>query len=425
MSDLTVSNKASHILSLAEEFGINLQDDMSTMLYSGGESKYTNYRRPKEVRTIFDAHKLDGVIKWTEPDFDGAPSERVAETLYIPRDDGSEPKEINGITELRGLVVNYQQQDRLSYFDGEKTQTLCSVIGVRNKEGDYVRDLPGHPYGMKYEFEKDRVTGKWKVADTKPDPIVEKLGLVGFRGERVTSCADCIRCGMSTELVAGLGENGADKKISCEPRGKLYFAVFEVGFTTKVKSDDTGVKGKAKFVNQFTTYEVKDLVDFGGEPIGDFILIEVPMSKSSIQGKYVKGDDKKKDLEKSVDGYQSYVRQLAYDYKDPRNPMSNPRVHFTSLTFKKHPFAPTFQANFDTLGVASVEQFKSSLEYWQDEVAPRELEILNVVNLNEVESDGTINITARATEAPVPAPRKVEAVVEVVSSDVEDEEMPF
>lgn len=421
MSDMTLSKSATDILSLAQEFGIDLKDDMSTMLYSGGESKYTNYDRPKQIRQAFDTHKLDGQIKWTEIDYDGNPENRSAEVLYEPDPNGGEPRPLQAITELRGVIVNYQQRDELRYYDGERTQTLCSVIGYTKPDGTVVRDLPSNPYSMKHSFEQDRSTKKWSVNTEKPNKVVEQLGLVGYRGERVTSCAECIRCGMSTEVIAGIGDNGADKKISCEPRGKLHLAVFEVSLVKKVKADETGIKGKAKFIDQKVTYRISDLVDFAGESIGDFILIEVPMSKSSIQGKYVKGTDNKKDEDKSIDGYEGFVRNLNYTYKDPRNPMSNPKVHYVGLTFRKHPVAPTFQAHFESLGTASIDQFKAGNLYWQEAIGTKEIETLEVENIQAIQGDGTINITSQVV-AEVPG---MKTVIEVVNDDVEDDELPF
>lgn len=424
-SDLTLTTDGSDFLAMAEELGIPLQEEMSVDLYSGGRSPFTSYLRPKNIRSIYDAHKLDGQIRWTEEDYDGNPDNRTAEILYTPDANGGDPRPIQGIIELRGIVVSYQQRDELRYFDGERTQTLCSVIGYTQPNGTIVRDLPSKPYGMKHSFVQDRATKKWSVDTTKPNQAVERLGLVGYRGERTTSCAECIRCGMSSEIIEGIGDNGADKKISCEPRGKLFMAVYEVSVMQRVKQkNEGGVKGKAKVVSQLTTYKVADLVDLGGDPIGDFIFIEVPMSKSSIKGNYVKGEDRKKDEEKSVDGFETYVRNLEMTYKDPRNPLRSPKCHWTSLKYKKNFFAPTFQAHFTSLGSAGIEEFKKAVVEWKTVVPVRTVEELELEEVQSIEVDGTINVVSQAVaeSTPKPAPMKK---VEVVEDEITLDEIPF
>ena len=120
------------------------------------------------------------------------------------------------------------------------------------------------------------MANKWSVNTTSPAKEVDKLGLVGYRGERPTSCAECIKRGMSTEVIPGIGENGADKKISCEARGKLFFAVFEVETKSRKKSAKSGIKGKADFTDENDVHLISDLVNGEGEPIGSMFLLEVP-----------------------------------------------------------------------------------------------------------------------------------------------------
>ena len=391
MSDITLDTKGSDFLKLAQEFGVNLNNDMSSNLYSGnGGSKYTGYHKPKNIRSIFDAHKLDGVIKWTEQINDGNPANRTAEVLYKKDPNGGEPREISGIIEMRGIVVNYQQKDELRYFDGEKTQTLCSVIGYR-QDKKLVKKLPETPYGMKHSFVQNRATKKWSVDFYKPNNAVELLDLVGFRGERPTSCVDCIRAGQSTEMIPEIGENGSGKTIVCEPRGRLFMAVFEVVIKTKSKSSGE-IKGKSVYVDSLESLPIKDLVNLDNEAIGDYLLIEVPLSKSSVKGSYVKGLDGKKDVDKSVDGYEAYVRNLIYTYKDERSPLRQPIVHQTSLTYKKNPYAPTFQANFASLGTANIEWFKQAVIGWKEQLPTKTIEEIEVEPIQAIDPDGTINI---------------------------------
>ena len=240
-----MDSNSSDLLALAESLDIDLSQGNSDF-FSGGQSKMTAYSKPKNIRTVYDSHKSDGVIKWTPVDFSGDPTTREEEYLFVADPGGGDPRDLGQVIEVRGLIVDYQQRDELRYYDGEKTNILCSVIGYENN-GSVVKDLPRMPYGMKYNFEKDKSSNKWSVNDRSPSKEVEKLGLVGYRGERPTSCAECIKCGMSTEVIPGIGENGSDKKISCEARAKLFIAVFEVAVRKKVKSE-TKVKGKATFV---------------------------------------------------------------------------------------------------------------------------------------------------------------------------------
>jgi len=413
---IPMSGNSSDLLALAEELDIDL-DQGQNDFFSGGQSKMTSYSKPKTIRTIFDSHNSKGVIKWTPAGFSGDPTSREEEYLFVPDENGGEPRDLGNVVEVRGLIVDYQQRDELRYYDGEKTNILCSVIGYENN-GSVVKDLPRVPYGMKHTFEKDKGTGKWSVNDTKPNPAVEKLGLVGYRGERPTSCAECIKCGMSTEVIPGIGDNGADKKISCEARAKLFMAVFEVAVKKKVKEEGK-VKGKAAFVDTLVVTKVSDLLDLNGESIGDFFLLEVPMSKSSIQGKYVKNAQGKKDVEGTVEGYESFARGLTYQFKNPKDPLRLPKFHYTKLTFRENPGkAPTFQADFRSLGAVTPDQFKSAHAEWTAQVPERTVETLDVEPIQRMQQDGTIDVAVAAVVDTTPAMRTVTEVVNEVDEDV-------
>jgi len=412
MSELApLSANSNDLLALAADLGIEM-DNTLDQVYSAGPSKYTNYVRPSGIRTLYDAHALKGQLTWTEQGFSGKPDEREAEELFKTKEGLDEPIPVGAIIGLRGIVVNYQQRDELRYYDGEKTNIICSVVGYK-KNDEIVRDLPNVPYGMKYTFVKD-AAGKWGVDTTAPNRIVGALGLVGMRGERPTSCEECIKCGMSTEMRTM--SDGTDKKISCEARGKLYFAVFEVETKSRKKNGTKGIKGKADFTDENEVHLVSDLVNAEGDPIGPMFLLEVPMSKSSIQGKYVKNDKGGKDVEASVDGYESFNKNLSYQFKDKRDPLRNPLFHYTRLTYRKNPGkAQTFQADFRSLGGASAERFKEAISMWRENIPERTVETLQLDPVQSMQVDGTINVVASA----VSEPRNVtpQVVTEVVEED--------
>ncbi len=393
MSDLAVNNK-DQLLALAEELNIDLGGPNTNFYDSSIVSRNnTNFIRPKNIRNVFDAHKLDGVIKWMPVEKDMNAAQREEEYLFLPDPNGGEPREINSIVELRGVIVSYQQRDELKYFDGEKTNVLCSVIGYK-ENGQLVKKLPEVAYGLKHQFEKDNSSGKWFVNTSKANPVVDQLGLVGYRGEKVTNCADCIKCGLSSEIIPGIGENGTDKKITCEPRGRLYLAVFEVA--VKKKKTNSTIKGKDANEENVVIYPVSDLVDADNNTLGEFIFIEVTLSKSSIQGKYVKNGQGKKDENLSINGYESFCRGLTMQFKSERDPLRNAGFHYVKLTYKKAtPTAMVSQADFSSLGIVDADRFMTARKEWNIIIPQTKIESLEDPSLiTTPEVDGTINVAA-------------------------------
>ena len=416
MSDLVATSQdGKNLLKLAETLGIDINNDMSEV-YASTQNQGTSFLRPKNIRVAYNLHNQEGKIQWLEPDFQGKVDEREPEILYQKDENGGSPREVSNVIELRGIVVNYQQQDRLAYYDGEKTITKCSVIGFVDKTGEAVKRLPDTPYGNKYTFHQPN--GKWAINHTKPNPIVAKLGLIGQRGERPTSCEECIKCGLSTEVVTG--QDGKDKTISCEARGKLYFVAYEIVTKQKNKNPNAGkIKDAPKMITEEIAIPISDLVDFDEKPLGDFLLIEIPMSRSSIQGKYMKGPDGKKDEEKSVDGYESYVKSLIYSYQNQRDPRRNSVVHYTSLTFPKHPAgAPTHMANFKSLGVATQDQIMDAVQFWRAEVPEQDVTTLEVKPVESISDSASPTLNTTAVEM-----KKVEIVED--DSSVGNDELPW
>lgn len=414
MSNLTNTTTAAALLSLAEELNIEVSPT-NNYYESNYKSNITNYNKPKNIRAVYDSHKLDGVIKWTSPIQNPDATSREEEFLFLADEKGGDPRELNNIVEVKGVVVNYQQRDELKYFDGEKTHMLCSVIGY--KEGDsFVKKLPNVPYGLKYSFQQDVATKKWSVNSTKANPIVENLGLVGYRGEKVTSCADCIKCGLSSEVIPGLGQDGSDKKITCDPRGRLYLAVFEVVVKKKVKPTVKGTEGG--MIDTFISYPIKDILDIDGNSLGDFIFLEVPMPKSNIQGRTVKDANGKKDEKWSVQGYENLCRNLTTQFKNEKDPMRNIQFHYVGLSYRKtSAVSQMSQSNFEDLGIASVEQIKTALSEWQivcPELVAETLD-LEPISINDDEA-----ITVASTVETL-SPSSIRNI----TSDITDEEMPF
>lgn len=420
MSDLVATSQdGKDLLALAETLGIDINNDMSEV-YQSEQNQGTTFLHPQNVRRAYDLHNSGGVMQWTAPDFKGKIDEREAELLFEVDPDGGEPKEITGITEVRGIVVSYQQQDRLSYYDGEKTITKCSVIGYTDQNtGESLKKLPSTPYGNKYKFHKPN--GKWEINHTDPNPVVGKVGVIGMRGERPTSCAECIKCGLSTEVVTM--PDGAEKTISCEARGKLYIAVYEVVTKKRIKNPNADtVKAAPKFLNEEVSIPLTNIVDFDGESLGDFILIEIPMSRSSISGKYMKDPNTgKKDPIKSVDGYESYCKSLIYGYKNPRDPRRNSVVHFTGLSFPKHPAgAPTHMAHFRSLGTGTQDQIMDAVKFWQSETPEEDVSTLEVKPVQSIADSASPTLNTTATV--VPSMKTVEVVED---NTIEDSELPF
>ena len=412
MSELALNESSLDLLKLAQDLDINL-DNKSNEIFTTTTSRLTPYLEPKNIRTVYDSHKLDGVIKWTPEGFSGDPSKREQELLYIM--EGDEPRELGNIIEVQGIIVNYQQRDELRYYDGTKTQILCSVLGYKNNKDDYIKALPNIPYGMKYSFEK--IGDRWTVNTTKPNNAVDKLGLVGYRGEKPTSCVECIRCDMSTQIITD--ESGNEKKISCEARGRLYLAVFNVCVKKRVKNTG-GVKGKSNYVDKVLVYPVKDLVNLDGESIGEFFLLKVPLSKSSIQGKYIKNSQGKKDVDATVEGYESFVRGLTFRHKNHRDPLCHPQFHQVKLTFRKNPGrAPTFQADIRSLGPVTPENFRAAFHEWNTLIPERTVETLEVNTLQKMQADGVVNVPYNEVPS-TPEPRIVTEV-----SDDNLEAIPF
>lgn len=363
-SAMTNQNNDKNLLSLANRFGIEMNNGMSQLIEAeSNNGLYTSYRAPKSIRRVYDAHKLDGQIKWTEPNFSGNYRDRSAEYLFTKAEDGS-IKELSNIEELRGIIVSYQQRDELRYYDGEKSNNLCSVLGYK-QNGKLVKDLPSQPYGIKYSFKQDPTTRKWSVDTTTPSSAVKALDLVGKRGERPTSCAECIKNGLSTEKKM---INGVEKVVTCEPRGKMFLAVFEVSHKGRMPNPEyTKGSSASKFITAVQTIPVSNILDSEENPIGQFFFIEIPMSKTSIQGSKVKDANGKTSMEDSIIGYETFCKNLFYTYKDDNSHLTNSIFHYVSLTFKQNPYAPTFQANFSSLGLVNSDQFEAAFEKWESE----------------------------------------------------------
>lgn len=356
------NSAAEQLLSLAEELGIDISDNANNYSNLNTGSLYTNYIQPEKVRTVIDMHKGD-TIRWTVP----GETKEFEEKLYYKTSDG-QLVEWSDIKEVSGIVVDYSQRDQLAYFDGEKVQTLCSVIGY-NYPSSPVKDLPKVPYGNKYQWDKKIENGSEKnfINHEKVNPIVEKLGLIGLRGGKPTPCSECIKCGMSTEERAD--ENGNFKTYECEARGKLHIAVYNVTKITlrKVKGGDPIEQKETKSV--FDLYTMND--DGEGTPLDGPFLLQFNMSKSAIQGRW------NKDELISIVGFEGYVRNLERTYSGS-NARKNPLFNTTGIRLKKNPKAPTYQTNFESFGMPDASTVREAVTLWKNCTPVRSLVSLQV-----------------------------------------------
>lgn len=394
-------------LALAEEYGVDIEGH--SQLVQSEASLYTKYQEPDKVRRVVDLHKTD-TFKWTVP---GEKSDYI-EGLFYKTPDGS-VVEFATIHELVGIVVNYQQRDELGYWDGEKSVKLCSVIGYtpRDKEGNLltpVKTLPEVPYASKYNWDKSE-DGTSFINHTSPHEKVGKLGLIGMRGGRPIRCEECIFNGMSHDKR--IDASGEVKPFDCEAKGKLHLAVFEV---SKFKLTPSKVKGGEPTIEK-TTKKISELCYESGEEIGNCLLIQVPMSKSSIQGKYVADNP-----DQCIDGYSRYVTNLGKIHKG-NNALSHPLFNLTSLTLKKNPKSPTYQCHFSSLDKAPVDYIKEAKKVWAIEAPIQNVTSLSISGFHPP----ALKSASPSHYEEIPMDEDIEEYVEVDSTSTLNlgKELPF
>ncbi len=397
------NDAAQQLLDLAAELGVDISDTSS--YDSGTNSQYTNYVQPAKVRTVIKPYGQK-TISWTVPG-----EKDLEEKLYYKTSDG-QLVEWSEIKELGGIIVDYSQRDQLGYFDGEKTVTLCSVIGY-GLPSNPVKDLPKTPYGNKYQWDKKKENGVEKnfINHERPNAIVETLGLIGNRSGRPTSCAECIRSGMSTE--ERVNEKGELKTHECEARAKLHMAVYE--FTKinlrKTKGGEPQEVKETKHVSEL--YTLDD--DGEGVPLGGPVLLQFNMTKSSIQGRY------NKDPEKSIVGYEGFVRNLEYTFKGV-NARRKPMFNYTLLRMMQNPNAPTFQTHFELVGNPSIEDVREAATLWKVSTPVRTVTSLAIDNLPTLVQSNTTTHQLRSANVDDTSATEVDVtVIEEISVD----DIPF
>lgn len=356
MSDLVKSNDAA-LLSLAEELGIDLTQ---SAVAESGSSLYTSYQAPEGVRALIDAHKTD-TIRWNVP----GETKEFSEQLYYQTSDGS-LNEFGPLHTIRGIIVDYSQRDQLDYYDGQKTNLLCSVIGY-GYPNDPKKDLPKVAYGNKYVWTKTP-EGKNVLDRNQPAAVVERLGLVGQRGGKPTPCSECIFNGLSTEEYRD--EKGEVRIAECQPRAKVHIVVYSVGKITKKRP----VRGQDP-VEQVEWRDIKDLVDEQGTPFTGPILVQVNLSRSFIQGRW------NEDPNVSIVGMEGYFRNLDRNYKGA-NARKNPLFNWTTVRFKQNPKAPIFNPHFEEQGSPSTEEIREAKALWNSSVPVRTAVSLTVEDFN-------------------------------------------
>lgn len=286
---------------------------------------------------------------------------------------GGELVEFGPLNLLQGIIVNYTQRDQLDYYDGEKTNLLCSVIGYGYPDNP-VKDLPEIAYGNKYTWVKN-AEGKSTLDRMQPAPVVESLGLVGQRGGKPTPCAECIRCGLSTEEYRD--EKGEVRIAECQPRAKLHLVVFSVGKVIKKR----GIRGQEP-TDQVELRDVADLCDEDGKPFGTSLLIQINMSRSFIQGRYNEDDNI------SIVGMEGYFRNLERTYKNDRElrHRKHPLFNLTSVRLKKNQKAPIYQPHFEAMDFADenvmLNRIREAKELWSKSIPARTAVSLTVENFD-------------------------------------------
>lgn len=319
---------------LAQEMGIDIEDTPS--IGSGG-GRFTPFSIPEGCRfsvTYFDTGKFE----WNAP---GQPAE-IKESFYKIVD--NESIDITDFNVIKGYVVGsgFELQPRLSTYINDKTKVTCSCIGYK-LNNEYVKALPPVPIRSMHAWVGD------EISHTTPDPLVDKFGLVGSRGE---TCSDCIRNGHSTMTV--VDEKGNSKTESCTPRGVLYMVVTELGKATM----KAGKKGEdpERIVK---TYKVSDLFDDEGNNKEPFLLA-INTTGLGIRGAW--------NNEPRIIGLFHHMSGLERKFKNG-DPRRNPLFHLTTISLEKKTNGKKFQPSFD-MEPASLADMKMACSIW-DKVNPR------------------------------------------------------
>lgn len=373
MSDLARSQNTgidyNRLQKLAEQHDLNVSTDYSDLYSNTGT--YTSYTGPENARSTINIHK-NQTWSWTEP---GAElKDAVADMLHYKV--GDKLVEYGFPEEIRGIVINYQQMDSLRTYVNEQSNTLCSVIGYL-QDGQHVKALPQIPFRTKYQWAKDGA-GKSYLDKKKPAPIVGKLGLVGTRGGQPTLCKDCIMNGKATETVVD-DKKGGTKIVECEPRGRLYFLVWEVA---KIRANQKALKGQSKTKVEVTP--ITELYDVEGNQYTEPLLLSISMPKSGIQGRW------NKDETKVIRGYDFFFGDIIKENRT-RNFMQNPIMHYASIRLVMAEGSTVFQTHFTNLGIPKDKQIEYAATYWRDNVPPPTVETLEVPEtVTFTDSDNTI-----------------------------------
>ena len=401
MSDLarqeTSAIDYSRMEAIAKKYGVPLENNYSD-LYSDTYGNYTAFIGPKSARSIIELHK-NQTWSWTEP---GAGlKDAIADMLYYKV--GDQIVEYGFPEEIRGICINYQQRDELRAFENNKIRNICSVIGYL-QDGQHVKALPNTPYKNKYQWGKD-ATGKSVLVKNKPNPIVGKLGLVGNRGGQPTLCEQCIKCGKATEEVID-EEKGGTKTVECEPRGRLYFLVWEVA---KIRQKKSKVKGGNSTKMTTEVSSIFDLCDAEGNKFTEPLLLSISLSKSGIQGRW-----NKEDPDQSIEGFDWFFQDIIRKNQS-RAFMQNLLFHYTSIKLLKAENSTVYQTHFTNLGFPKEDFIEYASEYWNKHVPVPTVETLEVSETVSFEdSDSSISVQD-----------SIEALVEASVDDILPQEYQF
>lgn len=361
MSDITTTSNLdiAALFAMAEEMGIDLADSPSI---SEGGGRFTPFSIPKGNRfsvTYFDTGKFE----WNAPDQDAD----FKESFYKFVD--GEAIDITDFNVIKGYIVGFELQPRLSSYVENKTKVSCSCIGYMNN-GEYIKALPPVPIKSMHSWVGD------SISYTTPDPLVTKFDLVGSRGE---TCTNCIRNGHSIMEVET--DKGTKTEV-CGTRGVLYMVVTELGKSTM----KAGKKGEDP-EEVIKTYNVSDITDEEGNKKEPFLLC-INMTSLGIRGGW--------NNEPRIIGLFHHFAGLEKQFKggDPRK---NPFFHFTTISLKKKTDGIKFQPHFST-EPASLLDMKEALKLWESLRPNKEIDTLDKSYISGYEDKRTDYSTFSNTE---------------------------
>jgi hypothetical protein len=363
-------------MKLAQEMGIELDDSPS--ISGANYTTFTRYSLPEGVRytvTYFDS----GDFTWNDQN---QPSD-IKEEFF--RKAGDELIPMSGFNEVGGYITKFELQPRLGTYSEEekKSKVTCSVIGYQTTDletGEQIaiKALPPVPLKGMHSWVDNT------LSYVTPDPLVERLGLIGSRGE---TCTNCIKNGHSTLEV----ETRQGPKVeSCTARGVLFLVVHEL---TKVSKRPSKVAGQDPEEVK-TTYKITDLCDADGNPKRP-CLLAVNITSLGLRGAWSN--------EPKIIGYFNHISSLERQFngKDLRR---NPSFHFTTVTLRKKAGGTKYQLDFNRF-TPELAKVQESLQMWKDQKPNDVIETIDKSAYSNFSGKGYTQSADQALDVEVVEPR--------------------